>query len=236
MTKDISRDVMDEIAAGRIVQEPKWKERARTLACWSGAVIALLVGGLAFAVLLHLHSDDTLELYGRGGAVFILENLPYFWFAALAAFFLVGERYYRRTIFGHRYRTGLLLGVYVGITVVFGGFAYAGGVGGYIERFLREEFPVYRSFVGGKESMWDQPLRGTLGGTVLATGEGEFTLQSFSGVRWVVDMSNANIRGGAVLAPNEKVKLFGRVLDLNVFEASDIRPWEGRGHQWRGVR
>lgn len=220
---------MDEIAAGRIVQEPKWKERARTWVCWSGATFALLVGALAFAVLLYLHSDDTLELYGRGGTLFVLQNLPYFWFVALVAFFLVGERYYRRTTFGHRYRTALLLGVYVGLTVVFGGLAYAGGAGGYIERFLREEFPAYRSVVGGKESMWDQPFRGSLGGTILVAGEGEFSLQSFSGVVWVVDTRNANIRGGVVLVPNEKVKLFGHVVDSSAFQASDIRPWEGRG-------
>jgi hypothetical protein len=226
---------MNEIAAGRIVQEPKWKEHARTWVFWSGAILALLVGSLAFAVLLHLHSDDTLELYGRGGALFVLQNLPYFWFVALVVFFLVGERYYRRTTFGHRYRTALLLGVYVVLTISLGTVAYMGGVGGHVERFLREEFPAYRSVVGGKESLWDQPLRGTLGGVIVLARQGEISLQSFSGVVWVVDTSNANIRGGVVLAPNEKVKLFGRALDPGVFEASEIRPWEGRG-RGRDVR
>jgi hypothetical protein len=237
MPKDTSEHVMREITAGHIAQEPAWKERTRMWACWALALIAVLTGALALAVLFYLHSGDTLEAYGRGGALFVLRNFPYFWFVALILFFLLGERYYRRTIFGHRYRLVRILGAYVVLTLFLGGVGHMFGLGAYMEGALRNQFSSYRVMVGGKEALWDQPTQGLLAGSIKRIHEKEMLLHSFSGTEWTVDLSDAFVRGGVALSPDVSVKLFGVMTGEHTFRATDVRPWEGqRGGRNHGAR
>ena len=227
--KDISKIVLEEIRSQGIVPVAKPLEDLRKGALWVFLIGAVLVGALSFSVILFFLISDTWDIYRSLGTWFILRMLPYFWFLMLGVVLVLGKYVYRKTALGHRSRLSMVIGTYILVSLSLGTLAYFFGVGGSIEYQLETRVPAYQHLVSTKASVWNQPEQGLLAGVVVSATDTELTLESFSGVRWTVDIHTAREKGGVALVSGTSIKLIGVQSNATHFTATEIRPWEGRG-------
>jgi len=91
------------------------------------------------------------------------------------------------------------------------------------------DIPYYKEVSYDKERMWSQPEFGLLGGKIIKLEEENMNLEDFVGTVWLVKL-NEDVRLGrrVSLMPDVIVKIIGQKTEENVFEAEEIKPWEGR--------
>lgn len=202
---------------------------------WRWLLVAafLILGALSLAAALQLSWDmdwdgRALAAIGPGG---FLRMIPYFWIAVLAAFFTLLFAGVRKTENGYRIRSGALWEAAL-FSLAAAGLVWAMLDGGRIaHRAMLRIFPAYEEIAYTKEKQWSQPERGMLAGTVRQVrSQDAFVLDDLSGKRWEVALSEETlVRPMAKIGQGEKVKIIGKVSKDGFFDASEIRPWEGRG-------
>lgn len=227
--RDISRSVLEHIQSQGIAPVSRWKENLHKTLVWVLLVATVSVGALAASVIFFFLESDTWELYRSLGTWFILRTLPYVWFVALGVFMFFGKYLYHKTTLGHRRRISTVIGVYVILSVLGGAFAYQYGVGAFIERQMEARVPIYEQIGSTKTRMWNQPEQGVLSGVIRSVRRDDLVLDSFAGVRWVVNTSHAEFRGMTTLLPGVEIKLLGEWDGDDRFLAREIRPWKGKG-------
>jgi len=92
--KNISQKVLEAIKNQKIVPKPKWTFLLKENLMWAFGIASLIVGGLAFAVIIHMVRNNDWDVYQdiSGGLLqFILLTLPYFWIVFLALFIFIAH-------------------------------------------------------------------------------------------------------------------------------------------------
>lgn len=188
-------------------------------------IISLVIGALAFSLILSALFNNDWDLYNKFGLNFILRTLPYFWFMSLIIFTILGEYYYRKTLLGHRRQFIVIMGVYMISTVAFGSVLYLVGVGNYIEQSLFEKAPNYRNFIINRHEFWSHPEVGLLSGKIILIVDNQLTIIDSENFIWIIKMDNAVINEPLELKVGGRVNIIGVIIDVNVFDADEIRPW-----------
>ena len=87
-----------------------------------------------------------------------------------------------------------------------------------------------------KEDQWSQPKKGLLSGEIVSKKTVEesqvLILKNIKSGTWKIFINdNTQVRGRVRLEEGEKIKVIGRQKkEKSDFEAMEIRPWEGMGH------
>ena len=73
-----------------------------------------------------------------------------------------------------------------------------------------------------------QPGRGLLAGTIIEIEfpENSFILRDLDNNRWKIEAGKAIWKGKMTPAAGLKIKLIGKLINDNNFEAMEIRPWQ----------
>lgn len=227
--KNIAQKVADQIQHNGIKPVSKWMFRLKNFAFWSLVVTFLLVGSVSLAIIIFLMVTNDWDLYSRLHAAFIFQTIPYFWVISFIVFIAFGEHYYRRTVLGHRQRLIKIIAVYFVVTGICGTALFLGGIGQKIEQLIAQNIPAYHLVMYDKNSIWSQPEKGLLAGTIKAVGNDTFVILDLQNHTWTVEKSNAFIRSRVNLAVGEKIKILGKKANQNLFIADEVRPWEGLG-------
>lgn len=225
--------VLDKIKEEKITPKPRWHFLLKDCFVWMCFFAAVIVGGLAFCVMLHVFSTNDWDIYvnlQRSWMAHFLISLPYIWMVGLILFVGLACYNYRHTKRGYRTETFWVVLLSVIGSLILGTLIHFTNLGERIENALFEKVPISEemSCCGHRKDVWSQPEKGLLGGRVLKIiSAGIFDLEDFSGALWEVEKNEKTIiREPAVILEGEEIKIIGKIREGKIFKAVDIRPWQ----------
>ncbi|MFA5925962.1 MAG: hypothetical protein WC831_03420 [Parcubacteria group bacterium] len=234
--KKLCDRVLDKIKEEKISPRPRWIFLLRDCSVWSAFIFSVIVGSLAFCIILTVAMNSDWDIYqylGRTPFQHIIFSLPYLWIIILILFFGLAYFNYKHTKKGYQYHAFTIFGLSILSSVVFGSIFSASGIGIRIDRYLDRNIPSFQAMncCQINEGFWVQPEKGLLGGTVKnVTDERDFNLEDFNGFVWLVHEDENTLEFDPVqIRDGEEVKIIGEKERENVFLAKEIRPWQGRG-------
>ncbi len=233
MTK-LSKSIAGKIKKEEIQPDPHWKFLLKHGSFWGLFAGALLIGAVAFSVILFVFSEADFELLqhvtrGRfGGAI---THLLVFWGIFFGIF--LGLAFYgaRHTKKGYRFPLWKLVSANVLGSIILGGIAYGFGGAEHFEHSIGKRIPGYTMFEHHQTEMWSQPEDGLLAGTIVEiTEETILILEDLGEKKWEVSLilkrpMDRGIRTDKKLI-GRKIKLIGTKTSDSTFEANRILPWK----------
>ena len=235
---EIQKEILERIKNKEIKPKPRWYFSLKNNAFWGAFVASIVVGSVAFAVMLFSLADNDWTIYTRLHKSFVeyfIASIPYFWIAWIVLFMLISYAEFRHTKRGYRFMTHLVVGGSVVLSMVLGTGFFFLGFGGKTHELLIENVPYYRSFVFDKRGMWSQPSLGLLSGTIRTVqNNNQFMLEDWEGRIWQVQAEDSTWHLPFAPETMEMVRIIGEKSDDNYFRADEIREWN-RGMDRRRI-
>jgi len=232
--KDLIKDTIVKIKKEHILPESKWKYLARKYGVWFLFVLVVIFGGVSLSAAAYLLSSLDWDLYRfmhQNRVGYLLSIFPYFW-AVLAGAFIIGAFFdMRKTETGYRFSWLKISLITFGSILVLGAVMFFAGLGGRFNSMMANGVPYYgQHMMVTKESQWMQPQNGLLAGTVVASSDKSLILNDLIGKKWDIKIGNETlIRPIADISQGQMIKVIGKKMTDDQFEASEIRPWIGGG-------
>jgi len=238
---NISNQVLKQIKENKIKPKPRWYFLTKNYFIWSMFGISIILGSLAFSIVLFIIKQLDWDIYHYIGDSFlktVFISLPYLWLIFLTLF--IGVAYYNfiHTKRGYRFKFISILLISLIISVTLGTILYSNGLSENLENIFSEKIPYYNRLVYTCEKQWMQPERGLLAGTIIETGlpDNNFILTDLDNNRWKIQAGKAIWKGKLTPATGLKIKLIGKLMGDNNFKAVEIRPWQGQGTFMKGKK
>jgi hypothetical protein len=221
--------IIEEIKKQGIESRPRWQFLLKRWTLWSMAILSIIVGSIAVAVIIFtfIDYDTSVRTYLQKSAVEnILLSIPYFWLVTLVILVGITKYAVRHTKFGYRYATTrIVMTVLVGSMLLGIGLNFL-DVGESVQNFLVDTFPAYDSLVYTSKDAWSQPDKGLLGGTVIMiVNSDEFTIMDFHKKTWQIDTSELQGKSDIDIKQGIIVKIIGTKKDNSTFQAGQIFLW-----------
>jgi len=238
---NISDQVFKQIKENKIKPKPRWYFLTKNYFIWSMFGISIILGSFAFSMILFIIKQLDWDIYHYIGDSFlktVFISLPYLWLIFLILF--IGVAYYNfiHTKRGYRFRFVSILLISLIFSILLGTVLYSNGLSKNLENIFSEKIPYYNRLVYTCEKQWMQPERGLLAGTIIETGlpDNNFILMDLDNNRWKIRVGKAIWKGKLTPATGLKIKLIGKLMEDNNFEAVEIRPWQGQGIFMKGKK
>lgn len=203
---------------------------------WSGFIVAMLLGAIAFAVILFCMQQTDFDLVSHlthSRLEFFLGLLPFFWLVSLIIFLIVAMTSFKHSDKGYKLATGRLAAYCAALSILAGTLFFLAGGGRELEQAFGIRVGLYESMQEKKVKIWSMPEAGYLSGTIETAGDTTFTLQDFKGTSWTIAYPAAFVAPVVALEAGEKVKMIGKMQGEGRFRAEEIRPWGGPGMRMR---
>lgn len=227
MKSTLSKKVFQTIEKENITPKPRWHFLIKEYTIWGIGALVLIVGSLAFAVILYMLVFNDWEVYkeiDESFLSFFILSLPYFWMMLLGVFIAVADYYIRSTEKGYRYALHTtVIGVLAG-NIILGTFFYSIGLGQKIDDILVEKVPVYMQMIGNRHMRWASPENGRLAGKIIDSDNSTLLLEDVSGTLWQIRIGDARIATGTMLIPEALLKIIGTKESEQLFHAHYILP------------
>jgi len=224
--KDISQIALEKIKESGIKPISKNVFNLKRVIFWSLVGFSVLVGAVSFSITCSILFSNDWYLYNKLGFGYIFKSLPYFWLICMLLFTLLGEFYYRKTLFGYRHRIVIIVGTYIILTTIFGIFLHLFKVGEVVEQTIFENVSVYRGIMFNRSEVWLNPEEGLLSGKIIGISGNVIKIIDLDNNVWSINTDDAFIRKNAKVEIGEIIKIIGDQ-DGTVFTAEEIRPWIG---------
>lgn len=234
-----SKTIIDRIKEGNIRQKPKWHFTGFNLIYWTFYIICILLGAASFSVILFSIQQTDFNLISHmshSKLEFFLALLPFFWIFILLIFLFMSIIIFRKSAKGYKYNWPKLLLLSTASSVLIGTLFFIGGGGQKIEKAFAEKLTYYESVLDNKKKVWTNPERGFLSGTLQEINKDGILLIDFNNKEWDLDYSQAFISPRVLLKRGEQVKLIGEITRSKHFKVKEIRPWNGRHLENRGLK
>ncbi len=223
--KNISQIAFERIRGEGIKPIPRKVFNIKRALFWLVVILSLFIGAFTFSIILSAFFNNDWDLYNKFGFDFILKTVPYFWLVSLGVFTMLGEYYYRKTPLGYRRGFIMIIGIYMGSTIIFGTIFYSIDIDEYIEDYIVDNVPSYSNFIFDKYEVWSHPEDGLLSGTITKIKDGEIEIIDFNGSVWTINTKDSFIRSKNLIEVGKNVKIVGENEANNVFNADEIRSW-----------
>lgn len=211
----ISKRALENIKTKDIAPIPAWYFTVKKVSIWSVILVGVLLVALGLSIFWFGIFDQIVT--------------PHTWLIVVLVFFVLSIYEFSRTKKGYRYERWQVVLVLIVIGLLGSVTMYKLGVAGKVDRKMGVDIPYYRRIVPMKLATWNRPEVGYLSGIVVSNSSDlPFELEDFSGKQWVI-VGEPIIRGRVKLDSGEEVKIVGKMLNKNEFEAEEIRPWSGMG-------
>lgn len=190
-TQDFSQDILAKIEERHMAPRPRWQVVFVRVLWWLMAVVALLLGGLAFASVLFFAREQLWDaLASQVGGGDVLRLVPLFWIMLFLALAYGAYRELRATPRGYRYEASfLVVGVFIG-SMTLGGLVCVAGYEALPHEFLRDRLPGYETIVPDPPMAWHRPTVGRYAGIVLSTTTQGFVLKDLDGAERVIEITS----------------------------------------------
>lgn len=226
MLDDLEKKIVKEISNGNLKSTSRFSLGLKSLGRYFLLAGFLFLSGLSLSVLYLIIRYGDWDLYrflDYSPLSFFIVGFPYFWLGG-GLFFLVWSLIRTRKT-NQAYRYPLVYNGILGIVIILiiSVISVWSGVGAKTESFLSSNY-FYRQ-ANYLRSLWNNPDRGLLAGTVEQLGRNQLSLRDFSGKLWVLSLREEQIVNQSLLNPGRRVKIIGSLED-DYFVVKEVRPWE----------
>ena len=231
-----SEKLIATIKEKKIRPVPRWHFLLKNSLFIGGFMLAVLLGGLAFSVVLFsIQQTDFILIshMSHSGLEFFLSLLPVFWIVMLLVFCLIGMYGLRYSRKGYKYSLARQVGFSAVLSILIGTLFFISGGGHWLEHVFAVNVGLYESVQEKKIKLWVMPEEGHLAGSIETIEENSFRLVDFHGHSWNIDFSDASVAPVVLLEAGEEIKVIGAKTGDGQFRAEEIRPWQGPGWQSR---
>jgi hypothetical protein len=232
MTKNISKNIIDQIKDKNIKPKAKWKFLLKDSVLIFSFISSVIIGGLAMSVIIFMLVSNDWELYkhlNHNSLKFLFKTLPYIWIAIFLAFMFVSYYNLKHTKQGYKYKLSIFILSNILISLLLG-FAFFGmGIAKKIEKQALQKIPKYKELTyDEKVKLWDNNDEGILAGEILSIENNkEIIIKDIKENKWTVKLPKELKK----LGPGDRIGLFGEKTDNNNFTAKKVRPWNGNFHE-----
>jgi hypothetical protein len=236
MEKEIkkSQKLINKIVSEDIKPSPRWHFIFKNYILWIVFILFMFFGGIAFSIILYGMAESDFGLFfslSYSKVQFLIASLPILWVIFLIIFLVVSISGIRHTRTGYRYPLFKILSINIVISILLGvTFFYSGGAE-RIEKVFAENIPAYRGIEENKSLRWSDPENGLLAGVIMEDNVDTILIEDLNGKKWEIITEEMIISQRVSLEIGEKIKIIGKILEDNIFTASEIRSWEGMGLQ-----
>ena len=219
--------LLKTIRSKKIIQKSRQKFVLKNIFFWSLFVFSIIIGGLAFSVILFAFNQVEFDLFSHitdSKIEFFLGLLPFFWIISCIVFLLISIFGIRHTKTGYRYSLFWVFGSSILLSIILGTSLFFAGGAEKMEQIFAENISVYKSLEEKKISRWSRAEEGFLSGEIIEKKE-TLIIKDWNNKKWEIDFKNAVIKGRISLEKDEKIKIIGKISKNNFFTAIEIRPW-----------
>jgi hypothetical protein len=225
--------VMKRIKDEHITPRPKWTFLFHNYSVIAISVSSLIIGTLSFSVFLNTFLTNDWDIYPEVGRTFwehVLKTFPFFWLFFLCIFVVSFYYAFSSTEKGYHYEQSVIVSLSIAISLFLGTLVYEVGIGEKVDDYLIETIPHYHAITGDHTCLWLRPDRGLLAGMIISTGTRPIVIIDFNGERWIAT-GTPKMSGNIKDRPGEKIKILGTLQNDHVFDAKEMRLWEGATEQ-----
>lgn len=223
-----ANEILKNIQDKKIKPKSRWIFILKDCCLWGLFALATISGALAVSVIIFIFTNSDWDIYRylqKSFWSFVFISLPYFWIIILVGLSFLAYFNYRHT------RKGYLLNPYtvvlgsIGVSILLGGLLFVWKMGEKMENICAKNIPYYTGLEMRKQNIWSNPNLGLLSGEIIEI-EGEFFyLKDFNLREWKVIEKKTIWRDGARKEEGEEIKIIGKNLDEEIFQAQEVRPW-----------
>ena len=232
---NLSENILKKIKKSGIKPRPRWQFVLFHALLWSVFVFSILLGGIAFAVIIRFvfgtEWDVAFRILPRGRFSEFLMILPYIWISALTLVLFLSRLIFLHTKNGYRFRPVYVVLVSLFISLLLGIGLYFNDTPARVEEVMRSHIPPYNALQNRRDRIFHKPEDGVVVGRIIEVkSDSLFLLNAMTGETWTVSLqSSALPLKGGVLSPNLMVMVIGDKTGEDTFEAEEIRLWKKPG-------
>jgi len=226
--------IIEQIENKHIEPTPKWYFSIKNLWFWMAFITSLLIGSISFSIILYSIQQTDFELlkhlkHSKFETFLVL--LPYVWLFFLTVFSIVAFFSFKHFKNAYKYSLIHILGLSVFLSIVLGTLIFISNGGKYLENKFADKIELYNSIQDKRLQHWMNPDEGLLAGTIEIAKLDTIILIDFNQKKWNIYYHNVFIPPILEISEGEKIKLVGKKINENSFEATEIKPWGGYGKQ-----
>lgn len=225
-----SRNLIDIIKKDNVKPIPKWRFTLKSVIIWSGFIISVIFGALAFSVILFAIQQldfDLVAHMSHSRFEFLLGLMPFFWIVTLIIFLIMAMVSIKNSKKGYKFSAPKVMAFSVSLSILAGTMFFIAGGGKWLESAFAVNVSLYESIQEKKTRLWMLPEEGYLSGTIESVTSDSLYFMDFNGEPWTVLTGEADISPSVSLREGESLKLIGTMLSESRFQAEKIRPWGG---------
>ena len=227
---DPRHKILEIIKESDIKPTPRWVFTLRSTGGWVSFLMAVILGGLAFSVIIYAIQQSDFNLgdhFGHSGLEMVLSILPFIWLVLVVAFFLVSILGIRYSWKGYKLPLLKQVGWSIGLSITIGTLFFIAGGGRWLDSTFVKALGAYESIEERKMQVWSNPEEGYHSGIIEQITEESLSLRDYEDKVWTIDISDAWIAPPVMLESGERIKLLGNKRGSSTFQADEIRPWGG---------
>lgn len=233
--ENLCQCVLDKIKSEKIAPKPRWRFLLKDYSILVLIMVSLVIGGVAVAVVIYMVKTNDWDLYSEiSGSMlgFAIASMPYLWLIFLSLFIFAADYNFKHTKKGYKYGIEIISVASICTSVLLGIFFYNFGIGQVIDEIFSKNVPVYSKLFDPRAKMWSNPEKGLLVGVVIEVKNKErFMIEDFGRKKWnIIVIENTKFRQMPTefIQNGEKLKMLGRTISKNEFEAQFILPFRLR--------
>ncbi len=227
----ISRKILEKIEDEKIKPIGKWSFVLKDSFVWILFVLNIIFGSVGLAISAHLFElSEVFDLILSVNDLMqvVILAIPVIWIIITVVFFIVSFVNFKYLRGGYRFSTLKIFIINIVCILLLGWFLKGLGISQRVHTFFSDNIPSYQQNVDPRYRVWGRPEDGYIAGEITEIDSDLIIIKDLDGNSWDINIKNANVRMLVNLEIGEKIKVRGKSLDNNLFDASDILPWEGR--------
>lgn len=230
-----SEKLIDTIRERNIKPVPRGHFVFKNALVWIGFAMAVVLGAMAFAVILFSIQQTDFELlrhFQHSRLEMFLSILPFLWIVFLGIFLVVAMMSIQHSSKGYKFTLAKLAGFSGALSILLGTVVFIAGGARKLEQAFDVRVSLYESMQDKKIKIWSAPEKGYLSGEILEiNNDGTMRLKDFKAEKWTVYYDSAFVPPVVLLEPGETIKIIGSMPGEGTFRAEEIRPWGGPGQR-----
>lgn len=227
---NLSDKIIEKIEKEGISPKPKWEFLLKDGVVWAGFVLSVLMGAVSISVILFFVKTGDLDVYESVyGSVFsaVAGVVPFFWVLVLIAFSVIAILNFRNTERGYKRKYVYVVFASIALSVLIGSLLFQSGMAKWLHGQLAVNVPFYERFQPKHEMKWMRPSEGLLVGVIVDfEADFSFKLVDLERKTWLVDFERARLPKKFRPEISTMVKIMGKKVSEEKFEAFDLRPFE----------
>lgn len=231
-----NKNLINKIKKEKIKQTPKYIFILRNIFVWFFLVVVIIFWALSLSISLDYLMNADWDLFRIVWLfkIFIV-FIPIFWVTFLILSSIIWYYNYRHTDMGYKLSLLKIFIINILLSLILATLLYLTWVNNYIENKLENIIPEYRSvLVDDKISrmvkVWQNEDSWLLIWEILEFSKNELKFKDFNSKKWEIKLDdNTYIKHRVVIKVWEKIKIIWKKMDLNIFNALEIRPYIGKG-------